>query len=184
MKKLAVGKAIGFGWDEVIKNFWVWVGIAFVYSLLTSIPYSVGFLLSPLLFAGLIVITLKCLAGKKPDFNELFSQSKYYLNMLGGEILVGLIVIGGLILLVVPGIYWALKYQLLGFFIVDKNMSIKEAMAECGKVTRGVKLRLLVLDLAFIGILILGGLVFGVGILVALPIIWLADAHVYKQLTQ
>jgi len=183
IKQIEIGKAINFGWKGISKDFWYFVGIAVVFTALASPSFPVGTILGAWLTAGLVTITLSYYSKKTLPFETLFTQIKYFANMLGAQVLISLIVIGGLILLVVPGIYWAIKYQFAGFFIVDKNMSITEALHASGEMTKGLKWQLLLLDLAFLGIMILGGMALGVGILVALPIIWLADCHVYKQLS-
>ncbi len=191
-KQIEIGKAINFGWEAVKKNFWYFVGLAAVYLLLDSLLSKsanhivdlsfLGIFVGAWLTAGLTRIMLDVYSGKKPPFETLFNQFKYFWRIFGSEILIGLIVVGGLILLIVPGIYWALKYQFVTNLIVDKNMGITEAMGKSGELTKGIKLRLLVFDLALIGVMILGGLALGVGVLIALPIVYLAGIHVYKQL--
>lgn len=193
MKQIEIGKALGFGWESIKKDFWYFVGLAAIYFILNSLPsYEtnthasfniLGLFIGPWLTAGLTRITLDYYGGKKPPFETLFTQLKYFWRIFFSQILVGLIVVGGLILLIVPGIYWALKYQFTTNIIVDKNLGILEAMGESGKLTQGLKLRLLVFDLALIGVMILGGLALGVGILVAFPIVYLAGIYVYKKLT-
>jgi uncharacterized membrane protein len=190
--KIEIGKAVGFGWDSIKKDFWYFVGLAVIYMLASSIlskstnhVIELGFLsifIGPWLTAGLTRIALDYYGGKKPPFETLFTQLKYFWRILGAQILVGLIVAGGLILLIVPGIYWALKYQFTSNIIVDKDLGILEAMGKSGELTKGIKLQLLLFDLALVGIMILGGLALGVGILVAFPIIFLAGIYVYKKL--
>jgi uncharacterized membrane protein len=192
MKQIEIGKAAGFGWDSIKKDLWYFVGLAFVYMAINSLSSSstitnvnldfIGLFIGPWLTAGLTRIALDYYGGKKPPFETLFIQFKYFLRIFGSQILIGLIVVGGLILLIVPGIYWALKYQFVTNIIVDKNVGILDAMHQSGELTRGVKLQLLLFDFAMAGVMILGGLALGVGILVAFPIVTLAGIYVYKKL--
>lgn len=193
MKQVEIGKAIGFGWDAIKKDFWYFVGLAVIYMLLNSILTRstnhlvnldfLGIFTGAWLTAGLTRIALDYYGGKKPPFEALFTQIKYFWRILGAQILVGLIVAGGLILLIIPGIYWVLKYQFVTNIIVDKNIGILEAFGKSGELTKGIKLQLLLFDLALIGVMILGGLALGVGIFVAFPIVFLAGIYVYKKIS-
>ncbi len=192
MKQVEIGKAIGFGWDGIKKDFWYFVGLSVVYIILNSIGSReindrvsinfIGLIVGPWLAAGLMRISLDYYGGKKLPFEALFTQFKYFWRIFGAQILVGLIVVGGLILLIIPGIYWALKYQFVPNIIVDKNLGILEAMQKSGEITKDIKLQLFLFDLTLLGVMILGGLALGVGILVAFPIVWLANVYVYKKL--
>jgi uncharacterized membrane protein len=50
----------------------------------------------------------------------------------------------GLFLLVVPGVYLALKYQFYGYLIVDKGLGAVEALRESGRITEGAKKDILI----------------------------------------
>lgn len=58
---------------------------------------------------------------KSLSFRQLFSlfNLKTALRLFGAVILYQLIVIGGLILLIVPGIYWAIKFQFVFYYNVN-----------------------------------------------------------------
>ena len=88
----------------------------------------------------------------------------------------------GLILLIIPGIYLAIKYQFFSFLIVDKNMGIMESFKKSEEMTQGVKMNLLLFSLALAGINILGALVFLVGLIVTIPTTVMATVYVYRKL--
>jgi uncharacterized membrane protein len=100
-----------------------------------------------------------------------------------GYILYGLAILIGLILLIVPGVYLAIKYQFVPYLIVDKGMDPIEAFTESAKMTNGQKWNLFLLILLYILILFVGLLALGVGLLVAAPIVMIAQAYVYKKLS-
>jgi len=189
--KVEVGKAIGYGWDSVKKDFWFWVGIALVVSVIGGIGSRgkenetlglLGFFLSAWMTCGYTKIALEYFDGKKLDFVELFTQLKYFWRILGATLLIGLIVIGGLILLIVPGIYWGIKYMFVPMLIIDKDLGIGEAMGESAKMTEGKKLALFGFGFAALGVMLLGAIALGVGVLVAMPVVWLATVYLYKKL--
>lgn len=185
-------KVFQYGWDSVKKDLWYFVGITFVVMIVGGIGASkqngmssldgLGFLLSILMTCGTVTIFLKYFGGTKAPFSTLFTQTKQYLNVLGATLLVGLITVLGFILLIVPGIYFSLKYQFTIQLIIDKNLGVMDAMTESARITNGNKMELFMFDVQCVGIIILGVLALGVGILVAIPVIELATIKVYRGL--
>ena len=194
MNKIEVGKSINYGWGKVKKDMWYFVGLSFIYLVLTSFNtyfrnetanfYVSIFILilSAYLSGGFIKIFLSYYDDKKLAIIEIFKQSKYFWRMLGAQILLILIVFFGLLLLVVPGIVWLIKYQFVFSLIVDKDMGVLEAMKKSSEITKGIKWQLFWFNIVCLGVIILGVLVFGVGIFVAYPVIMLADTFVYRRL--
>jgi len=192
MKQVETGSAISYGWESVKKNFWYFIGLAALYVAITSIPSTgkddtavlnfFGFIISAYLSAGMLHLVLSYIDGKTLPLSDLFTQTKYFWRVLGAMVLVFLIVAAGFILFIVPGIIWGLRYQFVLNLIVDKDMDISEAMHKSAELTKGVMWQLLVFNLAVAGVTILGALVLGVGILVAIPVTWLADVYVYRHL--
>jgi len=192
MKKISIKAALEFGWGAVKKDFWYFIGLAFVFMLLTSIDYVpkenqvslrlIGFLINTWLICGVLRIALHYYDKKKLPFVSLFTATKYFWRVLGASILLGLIVSLGFVLMIIPGIYLALRYQFVLNLIVDKDLGVFEAMKQSAILTNKIKLRLLVFNLASIGIILLGVLALGVGILVATPIVWLANIQIYRSL--
>lgn len=188
------GSAISYGWNAVKKDFWYLVGIAAVSQIisgLTSRPDKgpdnwdfLGIFLSAWMTCGYMVLMLSYQAGKKLPFADLFTQLKYFWRVLGGTILVGLIVAAGTILFIVPGIYFALRFQFVISLIIDQNLGIGAAMQESTRLTQGLKMSLLMFDLTLLGVIILGLICLGVGVFVALPVTWLAMVVVYRKLKQ
>ncbi|MEI6498861.1 MAG: DUF975 family protein [bacterium] len=192
-KRIHIGKAFSYAWESVKNNFWYFVGLALIVGVIESvgnIVYSggknswglLGILLSPWITAGYLYILLSFYKSKKAPLDKVFVQGKYYLRALLATIWLMLIIGLGFVLFIIPGIYLALKYQFVLNLIVDKNIGVSEAMKESARMTEGVKMRLFVFDLACIGITIVGVLCFGVGLLVTMPIAWLAEIYIYKKL--
>ncbi len=191
MAKVEIGKAFRYGWETLQKDFWYFVGISVLYAVITSLPSgkdgnggwgALGIFISAWLTGGLYRLLLDYKAGKKQEFTMLFTQFKQFWRILLGELLVLLIIIGGLILLIVPGFIWAIKYQFTILLIVDKDMEIMDALRASGKMTEGMKGRLFVFGLAALGVILLGAICLGVGVFVAIPVVWLAYVHLYRSL--
>ena len=199
-KEFSIGEATKYGWDIMKANFWFFVGVLIIAGLIAGIPNAIANRLQQessglaLLFniiagiakiivsIGLITIALKFLDKKKAELNHLFSFKSYFWQFLLGSVLYGLIVVGGFILLIVPGIIWAIKFQYYGYFIIDKKLDAIEALKKSSALTMGVKWELLGLGLVIAGINILGALCLFVGLFAALPTTLLAYAFVYRKL--
>jgi uncharacterized membrane protein len=189
-----IGDAISYGWSTMKKNFLLFFYIALTFLLvqvITHIPRDdfitlilvvVGIVASMILKLGVVRITLDIHDKKRTNYKQLFSQPNLFPDYLVGTILYALIVIGGLILLIVPGIIWGIKYSLYEYYIVDKKMTPFEALKRSGKATYGHKWMLFKLYLVFIGINILGALCLLVGLFATVPTTWNAMASVYKAL--
>ncbi len=200
MKKFTSGEAISFGWEKMKKNFWFFVGLLFIAWLIQAIPSgissAIGDKMAPLVFLlavaawviqlivnmGLIKIILDIVDKGTASLGDLLSQTKFFLNFLAGSILYGLIVIGGLLLLIVPGIVWAIKYQFFSYLIIDKNLGPIEALKKSGEITAGSKGAIFGLDILLILINLLGLLCLVVGLFVTIPLSMVAKGYVFRKL--
>lgn len=115
------------------------------------------------------------------SIKDLWTPHPFW-RFVGGQILLGLIVIAGLILLIVPGIIWGLKYMFTPFITIDRGLMPMEALRESGRITQGHKGELFLLMLALIGINILGFICLFIGLFVSIPVSALATVYAYRTL--
>lgn len=201
MNKLSVSECISFGWQTFKKRPWfligALVGMSVATMILSSIPdaidpqgaSSLAFGLS-LVFALLsiaIEILLVRLTLKSHDSIETVSYrdalpAKPFWKYIGSQIVVGIAVLIGLVLLIVPGIIAALAFFMTQYLVVERKLWPIEAMKESARITKGNRWNLLLLMLACLGINIVGLLALVVGLLVTIPVSMLALAHAYRTL--
>lgn len=143
----------------------------------------VAFILGVIMQSGLVALALHLIDGMKVSFSDLFSQLSVFWRYVGASILYGLMVAGGLLLLVVPGIYWMLTYSLWPYFLVDKKVSVMDSLKMSAQATRGYRWSLLLLYLFILALNIVGFFVFIVGIFVTAPMSALILAHAYRKMT-
>ncbi|MBI2031677.1 MAG: hypothetical protein HYT08_03625 [Candidatus Levybacteria bacterium] len=152
--------------DSPIRFFWS------IISIVISIAVQIG----------ITKITLD-LHDKKPlNLSYFYTLYHLILNYFIASIIYGVIVIAGLILLIAPGIIWAIKFQFYSFLIVDKGVGIMDSLKQSSKMTEGVKLNLLLFGGLLILINILGALALGIGLLVSIPTSLMATVYVYRKL--
>lgn len=196
-KNFSIKEVISGGWQAMKKNFWFFVlflivtctieGVSSSFSdskndLTMNIAGLIGLFVSTLVSLLATKIALDATHDKKLSIDSLKGVLEHYWNFLIVTILMGLIVLGGFILLIVPGFIWAIQFSMAPYLIIDKKMSIMEALKESSKMTHGKKWQLFAFGLNLIGINILGVLALGIGLFATVPTSMVADALVYEKL--
>ncbi|MBI5456712.1 DUF975 family protein [Candidatus Kaiserbacteria bacterium] len=202
MNTFSVGEAIRFGWELFKKRPWLVIG-AFVLTGMLSV--SIQFTFGPeegapvnipaMVLIGILSVVVGTLAEigmitfslRAHDAIDTVGirdiwNPKLFLPYVFGRILVGIVVIVGLILLIVPGVILSFGFMFTSYLIVDKGLGPVAAMKESWRITKGHKWQLALLGLAFAGLNILGLLALVVGLLVTIPVTLLAAVHVYRTL--
>jgi uncharacterized membrane protein len=202
MQKLSVGECIRFGWETFKKRPLIIVG-AFVIAMavsgvsssvlepaqgasvtLASVVMSlVSAIIGLLVEIGLVTFSLRAHdTVETVNIPDLWNPKPFVWYVLG-QILVGVTVLVGLVLLVVPGVIAALGLMFSSYLIVDTGRGPIAAFKESWRLTKGHKWQLFLLVLAIIGINILGLLALVVGLLVSVPVSMLAVVHAYRKLS-
>jgi uncharacterized membrane protein len=142
----------------------------------------VSFVVTILFTMGLWNLTLKAQADvMSPKFKDLW-YPKYFWSFLGTNILTGIIIFVGLILVIVPGIIAMLALGFATLIVLTKHMKPIEALKESYRITKGKWLQLLLFYIVLVVINFIGAIPMGLGLLITIPISLLAMAHVYKAL--
>lgn len=199
-KDFVIEEALQYGWNVMKANFWFFVGVLIVAWAIAGVPHIIASVLQEesaglsLLFRiigwvadiivsiGLITIALKFLDDKEPKFEDLFSFKPLFWKYLGASILTGLVVWAGFILLIIPGIYWALKFQFFGYFVVEQGCDPVEAMRKSSRITKSMKWKLFGFGIVLAVINIVGAICLLVGLFVTIPTTLLAYSSVYRKL--
>lgn len=206
MQSFSAGASVSFGWETFKKRPWFFVLITLFITILTS-NYGdrisandvhitagvvvallalgiVGAIIQTLVGMGKINLLLKALRDVDSlSFFDLWHPRPFVAFFLT-NLVYGLIVIGGLILLIVPGIIWSIKYIFAPYLVIDKGLGVRDALRESARMTDGHKWDLLLFGLRLFLINILGFVCLIVGLLVSVPVTWLAFAHMYRTLSQ
>lgn len=193
-------EAIKVGWEKMKKNFWFFVVLLIIIWLIQAVPAAISSVLKEKMFAlyilvtlaawviqiivniGLIKITLDIFDKGSGDFKDLFSGVQMLGNFILGSLLYSLIIIGGLLLFIIPGIIWGIKYQFFAYLIVDKKLGPVEALKKSGEITKGNKGNLFLLGLLSMLINFGGMLLLVVGLLATIPTTMMAMVYAYRKL--
>jgi hypothetical protein len=146
-----------------------------------SIPNMIlSQVLSTFLSLGAARIGLNLVSGKEATVGMLFGEGGKLLRAIGASILFGLAVVVGLLLLVVPGIYIALRYGQYMAAIVDRDLGIFESFNYSSSLTTNNRLLLLGLWVLCVLIILAGFIACGVGLIFAIPLVWLTSMVAYR----
>jgi hypothetical protein len=197
---------LGYGWRTMKQDLWFFVGVGIIWVAVSAGPDIVraflkrlplpepsgivlgialivlGWIIAVIINIGITKIALSFCDEQKPPLGTLFDAFDCFWRYVGTMILYGLIILGGFILLIVPGIIWAVQFSLSYYFVVDRGLGPIQALKASSRTTNGVKW-----DLLGFGILcglmnLLGFLCLIVGIFATYPTVLVATALVYRQL--
>ena|SRR3989344_4827532 len=202
----SIKEAIKIGWEKTKANFWKSVAIVFItisipllMEILSKAVEEKGSIISFPIYMALIIaviylsvslkiggtkLFLRIYDGENPDIKEMFSTYGVFWNFLGQSVLYAIIVFVGIILLIVPGIIFAIMFSFASFIIVDTNTKIVDSLKESANITKGSRGKLFWFFVIIALINLLGYIALGVGILVSVPVSTFALIHVYRELTK
>lgn len=199
-KKFSTGDAIRFGWDTTKKHLGFFIGLTLVAGAVYVIPSVIAELIrennpliamvidlvssvvSLVMAMGIVKISLQFCDTRPSTIADLFSCFPLFFPYLFGTILYVLIFVGGILLLIVPGIIWGIQFQFFAYPIVEKGLGAVASLKQSSAITKGAKWDLFLFGLLLFGINILGALALGVGLFLTGPTSILAAAFVYRQL--
>jgi hypothetical protein len=199
-KEFQFGEPLTFGWETFKKNALFLIGLTVAVGVISGVIESadeyagvestyisfvlwvIALLVNGVLEMGLIRINLKFRDGITPEFGDLFSLVGLVLQYAVAAVLYGLMVVGGLILFIFPGIYLATRFCFFGYYIVEGHTDPFDALRRSSKLTEGVRMDLFLFGVMIAGLNILGILCLFVGLLVTVPVSRLAVAHDFRHL--
>ena len=123
---------------------------------------------------------------ENPELGEIFKGfNGNYLNVVKIMFLMDLKTLLWLLLFIIPGFVKAYEYSMIPYLLAENpNLSASQAFSLSKQMTTGQKMDLFVLDLSFLGWIILGLICCGIGILFVLPYPEATRAEVYLNLKE
>lgn len=116
-------------------------------------------------------------------FADIVSYSALGPKFLAGQILYLLMVLLGLLLLVVPGIYLSVRYSLFSFCMADGETDLMRSFQQSAILTEGIRIYLFWIFIALLVLNVLGACLLGLGLFITVPLSVLMMTAVYRQLS-
>lgn len=129
---------------------------------------------------GITRIGLNLVSGREFSIGMLFGGGRKLLPAIGASILYGLMVGLGALLLIVPGIYLAMRYGQFLTAMVDRDLGVMDSFRYSSSITTNNRMNFFLLTLLSILIAFLGALACCVGLIFALPVARLSMVVAYR----
>ena len=145
----------------------------------------VELILSGLFTFGYLSFFLKISRNEDVEINELWSKTSMFMTFIAAAILIGLFTTLWTLLLIIPGIIAAYSYQMTLYILLDNpDMNVMDAIKESKRMMKGHKMDYFVLQLSFIGWIILGIFTLGILYLWLVPYMNVTMCNFYNNLKE
>jgi uncharacterized membrane protein len=188
--KTAMEKQVGFKWS-FIAPFLIYLVITSIIAALQDATVGTGegvaasltqiivnILVYPL-GMGLGLLGIRRAAGKDTPLSTLWESYSQFIPLAVMLVLMGLLIVGGFFLLVLPGIYLAVAYSFAPYLMIEKNMGVWEALETSRKAITTYWWRYFGLLLITVLLFIVGTIPLLIGLVWVLPIMAIAIGEVF-----
>ena len=188
--KTAMEKQVGFKWSYMAP-FIIYLIITSVIAVLQDATVGTGegvaasltqvivnILVYPL-GIGLGLLGIRRAAGKDTPLSTLWEPYSQFIPLVVMLVLMGLLIVGGFFLLVLPGIYLAVAYSFAPYLMIEKNMGVWEALETSRKAITTCWWRYFGLLLIAVLLFIVGTIPLLIGLVWVLPIMAIAIGEVF-----
>lgn len=204
-KTFSIKQACKYGLNSVFNTtklvVSIWIGVLIFY-IIRSISYYIliyscachplvyellfmgGALISCWIHLGLMRIALALYDGTVWGFKSLFfdkNMGKLIFFYAITTLLYFFITIGGLLLLIIPGIIWALKYSFFDLILLDTQCGPIQALKKSGTLTYGAKWQLFQFYLCTAALILLSFIII-IGPLFTIPALYMSRVYIYRTL--
>ena len=201
-RDISISSVVGNAWEYFKANASVLIVSLFIYVLISGaaglmtdilesqpvlefIASVIETFLNLIMGMGFARILLDTVDSKEVKLNTLFENRSplIILHYVVGSILIGVIIVAGLILLVIPGIYLAARLSFLTYVLLEQeDYDFLKAISTSWEMTENHVWDLVGLGLVAFLIVIAGILALGLGLIIAIPITGVMSAIAYRAL--
>ena len=199
-KQVSIKESFCFGWTTFRKNL-----LFFIKALLILVLFHVitahfeeslvkgDFRLEAALIAiellfqtvfrlGLIKISLSFYDQQEVNLSDLFSKLHLYIKYLLATLIYVVFLLIGLLLFVIPGIIWGIKFAFYGQCMVDENLGIIESFKRSSVLTKNHKLKTFSFFVVLILFNLFGAIIVYIYVFFVMPISILTTVFYYRRL--
>jgi uncharacterized membrane protein len=132
--------------------------------------------------AGFFVVSAKLLKNQHPEFSDFFIGLRFFQQLAFFGVISTILIVIGIFLLVVPGIYLIVGYTFALMFIVDQRLDFWSAMEASRRSVQSRWLQIFALLLLLLLLNLGGVLLLGVGLFVTAPLTHCIIAAAYADI--
>jgi hypothetical protein len=198
---ISVDQAVNFAWGTFKKRyglfsavlltiFVAWIGLEIVVIagqrfgiLLWALAHLAFLLFFASVEIGFLQVCLGLYDGKEPKYADTFAHWSLGIKFLAGQIFFLLVILIGLLLLVVPGLYIGSRYALFGFCIAAGEADLINSFRQSAILSTGAGIKLLGICAALLLLNVLGASLLGLGLFITIPVSALVATAIYRKLS-
>lgn len=185
MTNVKIREAFKTGWDNFMRRPWYLLGITIAmyamfffctsqYILVTALAY--------ILYGGYIAMFIKHYDHQQIVFDDLFSLDNRWISFAFMGLIKMLLIIAGLLLFVLPGVYLAVRFMFAELLVIDQNMRPLQALRQSAAMTKGHFWKLFLFGVMCVVLTLIGLLALGIGAAVAMTVVTFAAIRIYRDL--
>ncbi len=115
---------------------------------------------------------------------DMFNNFRPFISYFIASFLYGIAVTVGLLLLIAPGIFVAIRFQFFPYFMLENGDSSFVALQKSYFLSQNLTFELLLFGIVVVTLNILGALLFGIGVILTYPLTTMATAVIYRSLVE
>lgn len=188
--EIDIGSAVKRGWALVMANLPVLAGatvlawaIGVGLGFLPIIGWAAGVLLGSILHGGVLYMFIRRIRGEDVQLGDMFAGFNIApVPLILAGLLCGALTAVGLVLCILPGIYLAVSYLFVLPLVIDKKLDFWPAMEVSRQVVTKYWWSMFLFVIVLILIVCAGALACGLGLIIAMPVVFAAAMYVYEDL--
>ena len=187
--EIRIGDYFSRGWEifsgyigEFIGYFLIYGIIIFALNFVPIIGGIAGIVIAGPLLAGFFIVAFKRMQNQAAEFGDFFLGFNRFLPFFLVNLVTGLFVGLGFILLIIPGIYLAVSYTFALPLIVDRDLDFWQAMEASRKVVTRDWFNVFVLVLLLFLLNLAGAIVLLIGLIFTVPFTYCITAAAYEDI--
>lgn len=173
------GRWISEAWNAVTSEWLMFGLLTLVFVLISG---AVPLILQGAMIVGIHIVCWRKLAGGKADINDLFKGFNYFVPSLAAVVLIAVFAAIGFVLCIIPGLVVLAMYKFTYLFIADRKMDFWPAMQASHAIVKQDYFGFTMFVVACALLNVLGALLCGVGLLVTIPMTYMAITIAYRDI--
>lgn len=188
--EIDIGSAIKRGWALVMANLPVLAGatvlawaIGVGLGFLPVIGWAAGVLLGSILHGGVLYMFIRRIRGEDVQLGDMFAGFNIApVPLILAGLVCGALTAVGFVLCILPGIYLAVSYLFVLPLVIDKKLDFWPAMEVSRQVVTKYWWSMFLFVIVLILIVCAGALACGLGLIIAMPVVFAAAMYAYEDL--
>ncbi|MEB2781861.1 hypothetical protein U3A58_15810 [Algoriphagus sp. C2-6-M1] len=150
---------------------------------LKDFTFLYSIFLAPPLVCGFYLVANRQSQKEYIDFQNYFDGFKYWWNLMSANLISSIVIVLGIICFVVPGIYLLIGYMFCLLFVIFGGFDFWTSMELSRKLVHTNWVKFFVFGLALLALNLAGFLCLIVGLLITVPMTYLAVYILFEELT-